>query len=344
MKFLKGLLIFLLIVFVGYCIFMFFLPKSYTLERKITIEASPAKVYNVVLDLKSWKNWSYWDNIDSTNVVTYSGPEGQVGASYAWKGDPAIVGEGSFTVTELKENERIDFDLAFMGQDPAKGYFTFEPIGEGETEVTYAFVAEFGFFDRISKFILPAVLGEPYEKSLAELKEYVENMPDKPTAADYEVEIVTVEAMPYYSVTDEVAMSDMDSEFMAQRYGEISAYLGEDMQNATAPPFSIYPLWDEENQKAIIEVGMAVQSEKPGNERVKKGETYAGEAMKVNFYGPYEGLGAAHEAIYAYAQANNIEMGGYPYEVYVTDPSTESDQSKWLTEVYYPVKSEEAEM
>jgi effector-binding domain-containing protein/uncharacterized protein YndB with AHSA1/START domain len=339
MKFLKGLLIFIVVVFVGYCIFMFFLPSSFQMERKITIEAQPAKVYNAVLDMQSWKNWSYWDKLDSTNEVSYFGTPGEVGSGYAWKGDPNKVGEGTFTVTALEENKRIDFDLAFMGQDPAGGYFTFEPIGEDETEVTYAFTAEFGFFDRIGKFFIEMALAQPYEESLAALKDYVESAPAPVT---FTVEQVNVEAMPYYGIRDEIKIADMNSEFFATRYAELGAFLQEDMEKMTSPPLAFYELWDEENGKAVVVVAIATPSEKAPNERIIKGMTPSGAALKVAFYGPYEATGAAHEAIHEYAATNSIQLSDMAYEVYVTDPSTEPDPSKWLTEIYYPIAAADA--
>ncbi|ALO14213.1 Transcriptional regulator, effector-binding domain/component [Salinivirga cyanobacteriivorans] len=33
-----------------------------------------------------------------------------------------------------------------------------------------------------------------------------------------------------------------------------------------------------------------------------------------------------------------LEAAGSPWEVYLTDPQTEKDTSKWLTKMYQPVK------
>jgi effector-binding domain-containing protein len=35
---------------------------------------------------------------------------------------------------------------------------------------------------------------------------------------------------------------------------------------------------------------------------------------------------------------NGKTEGDYAWEEYITDPSTEPDQSKWYTKVYYPIK------
>jgi len=135
-----------------------------------------------------------------------------------------------------------------------------------------------------------------------------------------------------------VAMEEMTSDFFASRYAEIQAFFGNAPVEMTGMPMAMYHDWNEEEGTAVIEVALPIQSDKAGNDRVKKGKTEAGRALKVTFAGPYENTGAAHQAIYAYAGENGLEMNGAPVEIYVTDPGTEPDTSKWITEVIYPVK------
>ena len=67
MKVLKVIGIIILIIVGGYSAWMATLPKSYTLERSVEINAPASKVYNTVVDMTTWKDWSYWDLSDSTN-------------------------------------------------------------------------------------------------------------------------------------------------------------------------------------------------------------------------------------------------------------------------------------
>jgi effector-binding domain-containing protein len=343
MKFLKGLLITVVVIFIIYCVAMFFLPARYVMDRQITIDAPSSEVYETVVEVESWTNWSYWDQIDSTNETSYFGPKGEVGYGYTWKGDPKLVGEGTYTISALEENQRVDYDLTFVGMGESKGYFEFEAVGENETQVTYAFIAEFGFFDRVGKFFIDAALGKAFEESLAKLKTYIETMPEEQTMEipDYEVERMTVEAMPYYGIKKSIAISEMSSNFFGENYQALGVYLGADMANATMAPFAIYEKWDQENDQTTIIVAMAVTSEKPETDNIMKGNTYAGDVLKINYYGSYEGSEMAHMAMDKHMMENDIEMTGAPYEVYVTDPSTEPDTAKWLTEIYYPVAAVE---
>jgi effector-binding domain-containing protein len=45
--------------------------------------------------------------------------------------------------------------------------------------------------------------------------------------------------------------------------------------------------------------------------------------------------------MHEYMQENNLVSDGPVIEVYVTDPVSEPDTSKWLTQIIYPVKTAE---
>ena len=43
-------------------------------------------------------------------------------------------------------------------------------------------------------------------------------------------------------------------------------------------------------------------------------------------------------AMQEYMEANSLVDNGPPYEVYITDPGQEPDPTKWITELYWPIK------
>ncbi len=104
----------------------------------------------------------------------------------------------------------------------------------------------------------------------------------------------------------------------------------------TMPPFAIYHKWDEKNQSATMDAAIAATSTKPGNDKIQKGSTHNGDALKAVHIGGYN-TEAEHNAMYEYSKANGLQIIGSPWEVYVTDPGEEPDSTKWITEVYYPV-------
>jgi len=84
--------------------------------------------------------------------------------------------------------------------------------------------------------------------------------------------------------------------------------------------------------KGFIEAGARVLTPFEGDGRVYCSSTPAGLAATVAHIGSYSRLGAAHDAIVKYCEANGRKMTGVNWEVYGhwTD-----DESKLRTDVYY---------
>jgi effector-binding domain-containing protein len=70
-------------------------------------------------------------------------------------------------------------------------------------------------------------------------------------------------------------------------------------------------------------------------------ETYlvpAGKVLKIAYMGEYEKTGTAHEALNKYIGSKGLTHYGNVIEEYITDPMSEPDTAKWLTNIYYLVK------
>lgn len=57
----------------------------------------------------------------------------------------------------------------------------------------------------------------------------------------------------------------------------------------------------------------------------------------TSYFGPYEGVGEAYEAIRVWCASQGLNMAGAPWESYLTDPVAEPDPAKWQTDLYQPV-------
>ncbi|WP_417608915.1 SRPBCC family protein [Owenweeksia hongkongensis] len=337
MKALKVILIIIAVLFGGYCIWMATLPTEYDMERTAVIDAEPEVVFTEVNTLTEWPKWSPWYKIDTTAEYEYSDVVTGEGAYYTWSSTDGNMGSGKYTNTTVVPNEEIVYTMEFEGMGGSEGYWNFEPVEDSKTKVTWGFHTEFDFFSRVWGVFMDDMLGPQFEEGLDNLKSVSENMPKKEASPAADISVTQVESMPYYGITDEVSWADMGSDFFAERYGALATYLGEDMKNTLSAPFAIYHVWDEENKMAKVEIAIATTSTKPGNDRIKKGNTYAGTVVKGVHLGAYDKTGDLHMALYEYVGNNNYEMAGSPWESYVTDPGTEPDTTKWVTEIYYPV-------
>ena len=331
MKALRIILIVLVVIIGGYFIWMSTLPSEYHVERSTVVDASPEVVYDYVSDFKTWPEWGVWFEKDPSMTTSFGEQTKGAGATYSWTSEES--GNGHQSITEAVENQSMKTEITFEGMGTSHGNWNFEATEGGKTKVTWGFDGEFPLYMRWMASSMEQYIGPDFEKGLANMKEKVESMP-KPNT---NISVTEVQAMPYYGITDEISWEEMGSEFFGERYGIIGQYLGEDMENMTMMPFAIYHMWDEENKRAKVEVAIAATSEKPGNDRIVKGNTYGGMVVKGVHMGPYDKTGDMHYAIDDYVQANSYEIIGSPWEVYVTDPGEEPDTAKWVTEIYYPI-------
>ncbi|NEN25503.1 hypothetical protein G3O08_18585 [Cryomorpha ignava] len=316
-------------------------PTNYQVEREITIDAPSDLVFSLVNNHKERDAWSPWEAMDANMTKSYEGPESGVGALYKWTGNDSV-GTGWMEILESEPNNHIKSKLVFTEpfQSESTLNWNFTEV-DGKTTAVWTMNGELpGYLFWMGQDEMEEQMAPDFEKGLANLKRVAEEKlrAMKPNS-NLTAEIVTVESKPYYYSADQLPISSVNAAFFEERYGKLMAYIGEDGQkNMLGAPFAIFSVWDEENNLAEIEVAVACKSTKPGKDKIKKGDTYAGEVLKCQFMGPYENTGEAHEFINKYASDNNLEITGSPWEVYVTDPANEPDQNKWITEVYYPIK------
>ena len=72
MKIIKYLLFLLLILAIGFAIYIAVQPNEFDVQRSRTIEAPTAVVFNNVNDYKNWKAWSSWIEKNPETKITYA--------------------------------------------------------------------------------------------------------------------------------------------------------------------------------------------------------------------------------------------------------------------------------
>ena len=92
----------------------FFLPKHIHIERSVFIKAPAEVVFNQINVLKNWEEWSPWHQIDTTMLITYTGPEGGIGSAYEWKSDNRNAGKGKLTILYSHAYDTIATEMDFM--------------------------------------------------------------------------------------------------------------------------------------------------------------------------------------------------------------------------------------
>jgi effector-binding domain-containing protein len=307
-------------------------PSSYRVERSTTIDADMAAIKTQITNLRNWDNWSPWKGKDPNAEYSYSGVDDGVGAGMSWKGNDSL-GVGTLTISEVTDGQ-VSYSLSFKEpwESTSNGGFVFAETDSGVL-VTWFDMGDLPFMARWMAAGMDAMIGKDFEKGLLNLKKHCESLPEAPII---QVEVSAVSAINFYSITDSCAAEQLGT-VLGDLYGRLMQAIDNAGISPTGAPFAIYETWDGISTRLKAGIPVADNSLNLGDS-IEALVGYEGPVLKVVYYGPYEGSSAAHEAIDVYAKENGMEVIGAPWEVYVTDPSQEPDSSKWVTEIYYPIK------
>ena len=335
MKILKGILIFIAVIAIILVAITFFLPSKVAMERSTVIDSTPEMLFDQVNDLKNWEAWSPWHQLDPDMNVEYSSeePVGE-GSWYSWSGNDQV-GSGKLTILESNPHSRVRSEMLFMGtEDPSYADMIFEET-EGGTKVTWTFDAEMSGSGKWFGLMMDSFLGPQYERGLDNLDSVATSLPEKMPVAD--VEEFELDNTWYIGYIIETNMDGIsESSNYARGLGAVDDFISEQGIEPTGAPRSIVHKFEPES--VVMEIAIPVGDSIAVPDSLTLGKIPAGRALKMKHRGNYMNLSNTWDAFEDYNAANQVVPRWYPYEVYVTDPGTEPDTSKWVTEIVYPVE------
>ena len=144
-----------------------------------------------------------------------------------------------------------------------------------------------------------------------------------------------VEAQPIVGIREKTTM-DRLPQVIGALFGEVHGHIVRNGQSPVGMPLAIYHAMS--GNDVDLECALPVASPMAGAGRVRAGALPAGTMATVTHMGPYDGLGETWAALTAWMKSEGHAPGGAPWEVYVTDPGAEPDQSKWRTDIFFPVR------
>jgi hypothetical protein len=151
-------------------------PDTFSVQRSVTIAASPAAVFDQVNDFQAWDGWSPWKELDPNAKKTLSTPSAGKGATFGWSGNDKV-GEGSLTILESRPGEMVDIEQVFVRPlaGKARMVFTFAPE-VGGTKVTWTMDGTNNFLGKAMCMIvdMDAMLGKDFDRGLANMKTVAE--------------------------------------------------------------------------------------------------------------------------------------------------------------------------
>ncbi len=324
---LAGLIVVLLLI-------GFALPARLEVSKSVSINASASAVFEEINDLRRWETWQYWNTLDPEMKITYSENTVGKGASYSWDGPK--LGTGNLALDESIPDKSISIKMDFGG-NPASGVYALEPEGES-TKLTFNFANDQGM-NPIGRWI-NLVMKSEIEKSFDYAGEKIKAIAEAKPKFKYQITEEIIPAISYVGLMHTMSPQDpvAISAQMAKMYGELDTMLKKAKVAITGYPIALYPKFTDESMDMICGLPVAADAKLPAKYKVES--IAAGPVVKGVYLGDYNNLMALHMELDQYVQYKGLTMNGAPIEVYVTDPMTEKDTTKWITEIYYPVKKD----
>lgn len=312
-------------------------PKGATVTRSTTINAPVQQVQMKMADLKFFQEqWSPWTERDPQMQVTYLGEPGKEGYGYSWKGNDEV-GQGTLTVVGFSGDSLLQ-KLSFEGMGDSKAFYVVNGKDAG-TNVTWGISMDYGFLSRGMMLFMnmDKMMGADFEHGLDKLKKAIESMPAEPSTAKLEVkETEWPETSWVGSKREVVGVAEMQAYF-GKHFPAIGEACGKEKVEPQGAPTALYWSFDEKTMKGDLAAVFKVAN----GTKLKGFETYtfpSAKVLHVEYYGDYSKIMNAHMAIDAHMKEKGIDGQTAVFEEYVTDPGTEKDTTKWLTNVYYLLK------
>lgn len=330
MRFLKNLLLFLIVVVALLAGIAFVLPDSAHVERSITINRPASEIFAVLNGYRRFNDWSPWAAKDPNARYEISGPAAGVGAKMSWQGDPATVGSGSQEITESTPYKSITTALDFGNRGNARAHFALVPgtppsstkvVWTLDTQAPLAFDSKFAFnaIGRYMGLFMEKLVGPDYEQGLARLKTLVEGFPVADISGVQGDEVQRAAQKIYFVAGSSGTDPESAKAVLTEAYSKLGEFIkanGIAMQGA---PLTITTSYDASGWKFDAAIPVDRNDAVPDGD-IKAGETYAGKALQFMHVGPYDKIGDTKQKAYAWLAVQGYKPKDRLIEEYISDP------------------------
>ena len=157
-------------------------PNTLRVQRSLTIDAAPERIFPLIDDFHNWPRWAPQDKEDPSMKRTYSGAAFGTGAVSDWESS-GNAGKGRMSIVESTSPARVVVQVDFVKPFTAhnRNEFVLEAISEPgpTTKVTWTMQGSNLYVMKLmSSFVnMDRVMGKHFEAGLKNLKQAAENPP-----------------------------------------------------------------------------------------------------------------------------------------------------------------------
>ncbi len=147
-------------------------PDSFRVQRAITIQAPPDRIFALINDFHAWGAWSPWEKLDPAMQRQFSGPAAGQGSAYGWEGN-SKVGQGRMEILEAQASSNVRIKLDFLKPFEAHNTatFTLQPMADG-THVSWVMEGPAPFISKLMQVFMSMddMVGKDFEAGLTNMK------------------------------------------------------------------------------------------------------------------------------------------------------------------------------
>ncbi len=337
MKILKYIFLLVLLTAITVTVFLATQKGDFTIERSRVIKAPKVALFNYINEYKNWEEFSSWivDNAETKLQLAEitAGPN----ASFSWINNETEGDMKTLGITATDEiRQKINYDGSLID---SKMIFK-DTIGG--TKVTWQTKGKMSFYLKIYTALnggADKIIGTIYEKTLLNLDKI---LVFETNTFTIKVNGVVKKAETFYikqSFTSEIGKITKNARVVIPKLTEFCEANGLAMNGK---PFVIYHTYDIVNGLARISICVPINKEifTSSGSDILTGKLEPFDAVKTTITGD---LSHKDEAIkkteqYIAAEKLNAETSWSHIEVFVTTKQDAKSPSKWVTELYYPLK------
>lgn len=338
MRILKYLLLLLLLSMVTLTIFIATQKGNFTVERSKIINSPKVAIFNYVNDNKNWEDWNSLAVEDSEIKLTNSQNTIGKGSELTWEGN---AGSGDLLTLYVKENDSI-FQKMNSNGNSTDVFWAFKDT-LGKTKVTCKATGKMSFSNKILTVINGGannIFGKMFEKNLDNLDKKL----------DFEINT--------YSIKVNGLVNKFENFYLAQKFtstisnisknskivfAKITLFCKKNNITVNGKPFVIYHTYDTLNGLTKLSICVPIKDKifiSEGSDIVSE-DLKSFQAVKTTLTGDYSHNKEALDKTIQYIDANNLKSDPIfsHIEIYSLGKTEIKNPSKWITEIYIPVKA-----
>jgi effector-binding domain-containing protein len=328
MKILKYLFLLLLLCAIAGFVFITTQPGEYAIVKNKEISSSKEVVFNFV---NNYENYHLWNsNIDSTSAKelfsedfnTYTISDGNESLVYktlqVFKTD---------SITQKLTQDNLTHNLVWKFTSTKKGTLLSCAVKGKMTLKQKVFSVFHGGAQNY--------LGDDIQKNLTNIDKYLSNQLNK-----FNIKInglITKEGTLYIKQIDSSSTKATNT-IALQKTPNLIKFAKEISINYKEKPFIIYNNLVASKFSICLPINEEIITSQGSD--IEGGELLKFKAVKAILTGDYSHINKAKEAAYKYIKKNKlvVDLNGTFIDVFIVYKNKEKQPSKWVTEIYIPVK------